>query len=166
MTFRSFCEFEFYIICILLKLDIKYEPNDYCVKWFNEPHNFYSTYLPDFYIDNIGLIELKHTKYAAQAAIRELKYQSVKTIYQQMDIEYRITYIEEFCKTLDVEYDYQIKNRVKLYIKDLIFGNNIRIITPYRHARVLKNLFDTDDLSTINCITFTTKHNYNLYGEL
>ena len=165
-TFRSFCEFEFYIICKMNNMIVSYEPCDYCIKWLNKERNFYSTYLPDFYIEGIGLIELKHTKKTVISSKNEEKYKTAEQIYNNLNIDYQITSIDMFCDKYNIKYNFETRQYIKQYIKQLANEGKIQFITPYRHARKLRNLFEVDDLSTIKCIKFTKKSGHNLYGEL
>ena len=157
-TFRSFNEFEFYILCNKYNLNVTYEPNEYCVKWYNEEKGFFTTYLPDFYIENIGLIELKHSKYEVVRCQTKQKYIKVNKIYHKKNINYKITYIAEFFKNIGIELDFEDSQ----YIKEVVINSNnqdkIKIISPYRHSQKLIKIFNESDLSKINCITFTKKN--------
>lgn len=165
-TFRSFNEFEFFILCKKYNLNIIYEPSNYSVKWLNEEKRFYTTYLPDFYIKDIGLIELKHSKYEVKRSLEALKYIKVKKVYEKLNIKYNITCISDFFKNIGIELDFSDNQYVKDFIIELNNQNNISFISPYRHSRKLINIFDEQDLSKINCIKFTKKTGHNLYGEL
>lgn len=105
-TFRSFNEFRFYVLCKKYNLNVKYEPSEYCVKWFNPNKKFYTTYLPDFYIENYGLVELKADKYEVKKSLNNIKYVSVQKVYDKMGIKYTITDIHNFFKNLNIELDY------------------------------------------------------------
>lgn len=165
-TFRSFNEFKFFILCKHYGFSIDFEPKEYCVKWLNKEKNWYSTYLPDFYIDGIGLIELKNSKSTINKCITDQKYVSVKKIYDELNIPYNIIYIKEFFKQHNIKLDFKDKQFVKHTVLDLYKNDKIHIITPYRHSSELQYIFDTKDLSTIKCIEFTKKTGHNLYGEL
>ena len=166
-TFRSFNEFYFYLLCKRHNLNVIYEPNNYCIKWFKEESGYYSTYLPDFYIDGIGLIELKLTKYDVNKAINEEKYIKVSNLFNQLHIPFRISTVTNFFENImNIKLSFEDNDYVKNTVLNAYRENSIRIITPYRHSRVLQNIFDTEDLSEVSVIEFTKIKGYNLYGEL
>lgn len=166
LTFRSFTEFEFYVLCLKYKFDVIYEPNNYCVKWFNEDKKFLTTYLPDFYIEGVGLIELKHDKYFAKKSKGQQKYIKVSKVYDKMKIPFGITCPDDFFRARNIELDFNDTQYIKEFIKSKHEANKITIISPYRHSPKLKHIFDVDDLTKVDCIRFTEKSNYNLYGEM
>ena len=160
-SFRSFCEFEFYIICKLHNINITYEPSKYCVKWFNKEKNFYTTYLPDFYIDDFGLIELKCTDRDVKIAKENIKYKSVSSVYNNLAILYEIFTPSMFFEKIDITITIEDKLRLKKIILDAVTDNKVKFTVPSKQSRIMKNIFDTDDLSKINCITITHKSRYD-----
>lgn len=160
-SFRSFCEFEFYMLCKMHNIDAEYEPGKYCVKWFNKEKNFYTTYLPDFYIDRIGLIELKCTDRDVRIAKESDKYVAVGSVYKELAIEYNITTPAKFFNKSGIEITIEDRVALKKHILDLANKGEIKFTVPSKHSRVMKNIFDVDDLSTISCITITHKSRYD-----
>lgn len=164
-TFRSFTEYSFYTICKSMGLNVIYEPHEYSVKWL-KGNGAYSTYLPDFYVEGVGLIELKQDKYVANKSKVLDKYIQVSKVYNELSIPYQITYPKEFFHTLGIDLDFTHTQLVKNEILELYKQNSIQFISPYRHSAILKYIFETDNLDEIDCITFNKKSLYNLYGEL
>lgn len=160
-SFRSFCEFEFYMLCKMHNIDAEYEPGKYCVKWFNKEKNFYTTYLPDFYIDGVGLIELKCTDRDVRIAKESDKYIAVGSVYKELAIEYDITTPAKFFNKSGIEITIEDRVALKKHILDLANKGEIKFTVPSKHSRVMKNIFDVDDLSTISCITITHKSRYD-----
>lgn len=160
-SFRSFCEFEFYILCKMHNIDAEYEPGKYCVKWFNKEKNFYTTYLPDFYIDGVGLIELKCTDRDVRIAKESAKYIAVDSVYKELAIEYDITTLAKFFNKSGIEITIEDRIALKQFILDLSNKDEIKFTVPSKQSRVMKNIFDIDDLSTISCITITHKSRYD-----
>ncbi len=154
-TFRSFTEFKFYILCKKYGLNIRYEPNDYCVKWYSEDKKFYTTYLPDFIINENELIELKQDKYQVKKCVNFEKYIKVSEAYKKLNVNFKIVDPIEFFKERGVILDFEDKQYIKDNILNLYDKNAIRIITPYKESSELRDLFETDNLSNISCITFT-----------
>lgn len=165
-TFRSFNEFEFYILCKKHNLNILYEPSEYSVKWYNEEKGFYTTYLPDFYIDNIGLIELKASRYDVKKSHEKPKYIKVKSIYNKINVNFTITCILDFFQTINIKINFKDTQYIKDFILEKSKQNEIKIISPYRYTGKLTKIFDTENLTEIECIQFTKKSKYNLYGEM
>lgn len=160
-SFRSFCEFEFYMLCKMHCIDAKYEPGDYCVKWFNKEKNFYTTYLPDFYIDGVGLIEIKCTDRDVRIAKESDKYIAVGSVYKELAVNYDITTPAKFFKKLGINITIEDKIAFKKNVLDLANKGEIKFTVPSKRSTIMKNIFDVDDLSTINCITITHKSRYD-----
>lgn len=160
-SFRSFCEFEFYILCKLHNINVTYEPSNYCVKWFNKEKNFYTTYLPDFYIDDFGLIEIKCTNRDVRIAKENIKYKSVSSVYNSLAILYEITTPSMFFENRGITITIEDRLHFKKLILDAAADNKIKFTVPSNRSRVMKNIFDTDDLSKIDCITITHKSRYD-----
>lgn len=160
-SFRSFCEFEFYILCKLHNINVTYEPSKYCVKWFNKEKNFYTTYLPDFYIDDFGLIEIKCTNRDVRTAKENIKYKSVSSVYNSLAILYEITTPSMFFENRGITITIEDRLHFKKLILDAAADNKIKFTVPSNRSRVMKNIFDTDDLSKIDCITITHKSRYD-----
>ena len=166
MTFRSFTEFKFYILCKKYGFDLEYEPRNYCVKWYSSRKKFYTTYLPDFLINGKYLVELKQDKSQTNKSKQTEKYQKVTKIYKKLNIDYLITWPSEFFENHGLYLDYRDRQYIKETVLSLAEQEQIKIITPYRHSTELMDIFYTDDLSEASCITFTKNINHNMYGEL
>ena len=123
--------------------------------------------MPDFYIDGIGLIELKLTKYDVNKAVNEEKYIKVSNLFNQLHIPFRISTVTNFFENImNIKLSFEDNDYVKNTVLNAYRENRIHIITPYRHSKVLQKLFDTEDLSEVSVIEFTKIKGYNLYGEL
>lgn len=161
-TFRSYNEFKFYILCLKYNLDVQYEPKEYCIKWYNGKFN--TTYLPDFYIQDYGVIELKNSKHSRECAKNKEKYIIANKTFNSIGIKFSIHSIDTFFEDIGINIDFQDN----AYVKNFIQQNKeeINIISPYRHSQILKWIFDVDDLSIVPNIKFTKTKYHNLYGEL
>lgn len=140
--FRSYNEFCFYILCKDQNIDVEYEPTKYSIKYFNKEKQFLSTYLPDFYIKNIGLIELKTNNGDKNLSIQKYsKYEEAPVIYKNLGIPYYICTIKE-AKTLvgipDIP-PYKIKERIKQEVLDNL--DNIHIWC-YNDSVTIQNIFE------------------------
>lgn len=151
-TFRSFNEFQFYILCIYFGKSIEYEPHEFVVQYYNEEKMFLTTYLPDFYIDN-QIIELKALPHDVNIANKSEKYNKVKTIYKNKQIKFSICTIRDALSLLGISCEnYQIKDITKDIIKDAIKKDEIHIICK-SYSRTIKYYFGLDDLSNNKNIT-------------
>lgn len=165
-TFRSFTEFKFFILCQKYGFNIEYEPKDYCVKWYSSQRDFYTTYIPDFILDGKFLIELKQDKIQVNRSEQTEKYQKVSLVYKAMNIDYQITCPKDFFSKQGISLDYTHTQYITETVLNLASQNQIKIITPYRHSKELINIFQTENLSEIPCITFSKNKYHNKYGEL
>lgn len=165
-TFRSFCEFEFYVICNKLNMKVEYEPGSYCIKWFNEEKNFYTTYLPDFYVEGIGLIELKGNNRDVRIAKETPKYINVSEVYSGLGVPYKITTNDMFFKEFGISMNYKIGITIKQEVLNLAKDGKIRFTAPSKRSRILKNIFDVDDLSKVSCVTITNMSRWDKNNEL
>ena len=99
MTFRSFNEFNFYVKCKQHNIELEFEPSQFIVKWFNPEKNFLTSYLPDFYEPSTNtVIELKSSKHDIELAKNDIKYKTVKPIYDKLCINYVISTYKDFLK--------------------------------------------------------------------
>jgi len=156
-TFRSLTEFIFYNICKINNLNIKYESNEYIVKYYNSSKKFITTYLPDFYIDNFGLIELKSLPREVKLAKDEEKYLKVSSIYKNLNIPYYILDLNSALKILNLDYEkYEIKDIIRNIIYEGIQNNELHIWCK-SNSRNIKYYLDVDELNNIDCITLIDK---------
>jgi hypothetical protein len=146
-------------------MKVEYEPGSYCVKWFNEEKNFYTTYLPDFYVEGIGLIELKGNSRDVRVAKETHKYISVSEVYSGLGVPYRITTNEMFFKEFGVSMNYKIGLTIKQEVLDLAKNGKIKFTAPSKNSRILKNIFDVDDLSEVSCVTVTNMSRWDKDNE-
>ena len=122
-TFRSLNEFTFYILCLRMGMTPEYENTEYTVRYLNEKKKFITTYLPDFYIDGIGLIELKSSKIDKSVSIREQseKFSKVSKIYNSKKIPFHILYLSEALDIIGCKMrQYEIDEYVKKFILENI----------------------------------------------
>ena len=83
-----------------------------------------------------------------------------------MNIEYQITCPKDFFSKHGISLDYTHTQYIAETVLKLANQNQIKIITPYRHSKELINIFQTENLSEIPCITFSKNKCHNKYGEL
>ena len=71
-----------------------------------------------------------------------------------------MTYREYF-KRSGIKIGIEDRLKFKQYVLNLASQNKISFTAPSKHSRILKNVFDVEDLSTIECITITHKSRYD-----
>lgn len=147
-SFRSFNEFIFDSICRLNNIIPIYESPEYAIKWFNSKKNFRTTYIPDFYIDGIGLIELKSTDKDALFSSTEEKYIKAKEIFDSLNIKYQICSLNDALSIFGFKYTFKEKIEIKKYVHDLVKENRIKFVS-YRSSTILSWLFDTTDYANL-----------------
>lgn len=143
-TFRSYNECSFYIVCKQNNIDLQFEPHEYIVRYFNKEKNFTTTYLPDFYIEGIGVIELKESKYTKEHSKDIYKYIEVSKVYKEKNIKFDIYYPNELYELLGIsilpfevkdlvkEKLLEAKDDIKIYCKENsllmkeVFGENLK----------------------------------------
>lgn len=142
--FRSFNEFTFYILCKEFNISLKYEPKGFLVKWFNSEKQFLTTYLPDYYVDDFGLIELKESRHTVNLAKQEEKYLKTKKIYDAKHIKFDIYAINDILKLLHIDIkNYQKKEIIQKYIDAAIKDDSILIYCKANSATIA-NYFGKD----------------------
>lgn len=159
LCFRSINEYVFYIICKHNNIDIKYEPKNYVVKWYNKAKQFVTTYLPDFLINGNILLELKSSHREVQSAYNTEKYKKVSKIYSAKKIQYEISYPQKFLKDFfDINYEnYEIMSIVKYYTQEALKADNIHF-TCKSNSRIVKLYTGFNDLQKNKNITIYEVH--------
>lgn len=157
-SFRSFNEFTVWAMCNLHKINVDYENTKYIVKWYNEEGGFMSTYTPDFYIEGIGLVELKDVKRAEIQAKKEEKYIKVSKIYKSIGIPFNVYSQKHLFDVLGInEKKYIINSYLKNLIDEAIKTDNIRI-TCRENSKIIKEMTDCEDLNSLHFVTIIKKH--------
>lgn len=153
-TFRSWNEFLFYEVCRLHGVELEYEPNRFCVKWNKEEGNtkFLSTYLPDFYSKEYGLIELKESAFTVRRCREEEKYVKVSKIYAKLNVPYEITFPTRFYKKIGIEYTFKDFDYIKELVRKAAYQNEIEFYTKFGDRGVLVEVFGTDCLENTGCV--------------
>lgn len=147
ITFRSFTEFQFYILCLHFNIPIIYEPHDYIVKYYNNEKDFMTTYLPDFLVNNKFLIEIKSSKRDVRIANTLRKYIEISKIYNDKNILFEICTPEIALKKLGIECNkYEIKDIIRKYVKEALQNNNICFLCE-SCSRIVKYYTELNDLS-------------------
>lgn len=160
--FRSLNEFEVYTVCKKFGIELRFEPNDYVCRYWNSEKNFMSTYLPDFWNPDIGLIELKSSVYEVENARSCEKYQKVFSIYKNLNIPYGIYIPEQIYKTLGINVEHwQINDILKDEFCRLRCEKTFHIWCESFSRRV-KKLLDCDDLETLDFVTLRDIQNKKL----
>lgn len=140
-TFRSYNECSFYIVCKHFGFDLKYEPNNYSVHYFNQEKGFITTYLPDFYLKEIGLIELKESKISKNKSKTFPKYITVEDIYKKYDVPFDVYYPFEIYKLLNINLKpFEIRALTKT---ELLKEKDIHIWCKNNSA-IMKNVFGSN----------------------
>lgn len=156
-SFRSYNEFIFATLCKLNNINLEYENLEYSIKWYNLEKGFIGTYVPDFYHYNTGLIELKAFKKDVKEAKKEEKYIQAEKIYKKLNIPFYIFSLDEALSMFGLKYSYKEKILIKKYVLDLVSNNEIQFICPYKKSKILYELFETEDYSTLDFIKIKQK---------
>lgn len=152
MTFRSFTEFQFYILCLHFNKPIKYEPHEFVVQYYNEEKMFLTSYLPDFFVDD-QVIELKSAPHEVCMANKAEKYIKIKNVYRSKHIKFIISSIEEALSLIGIPCEkYQVKDITRDVIREAIENDEIHVICK-PCSRIIKYYFELDDLSNNKNIT-------------
>ena len=111
--------------------------------------------MPDFYVEGIGLIELKGNSRDVRIAKETPKYINVSEVYSGLGVPYKITTNEMFFKEFGISMNYKISLTIKQEVLNLAKRGEIKFTAPSKRSRILKNIFDVDDLSKVSCVTIT-----------
>lgn len=156
MRFRSFNEYTFYEVCISQNVPIVYESNKYIIRYFNTAKGFLSTYLPDFYIDGVGLIELKPDKRLKEDAEDQEKYQKAAKIYQSIGIPFRICSLKEAFELVKISLrPYQIREIMKQVTLKARNERRIHFWLDTNHSAKMESIFGKE-WQNEECITLKT----------
>lgn len=169
ITFRSYNEFRFYIGHQILGMNIIYEPNNKCVRWYNEAKKFNTSYLPDFYIPRTReLIELKSCKFDYQRALTGEKYKKVQAVYDKIGETYVITYPRKYyiehLNLSNAEY-IKLNDNIDNKIREEAFDGFVEFAIPDdKESQILFKLFgelvpDIYKLPFVKIIEFNRKGN-------
>ena len=148
IRFRSYNEFCFYIICRNNGITIEYEPTGFLIKYWNEGKKFYSTYIPDFYIPEIGVMELKSNKGDKEYCLsHDNKYAKVSDVYGGLNIPYHICTFREALDLLGVEINqYEVRELAR---GEILSNLDSVHIWCKQNSKTIKDIFD-DQFNTQN----------------
>ena len=71
-----------------------------------------------------------------------------------------------FFKEFGISMNYKIGITIKQEVLNLAKDGKIRFTAPSKRSRILKNIFDVDDLSKVSCVTITNMSRWDKNNEL
>lgn len=139
---RSFEELKMLVFLDMNGIKYEYEPKS-VVKYYSVEHDFISTYLPDFYINDC-YYELKTEQdyNRIYKDIKNTKYEEIMKAYKKLQYNFKIITIDRFAKEYNMPYNnIDLTERIKVLYKN----GSIKFIC-LKNSRLVKEITGCDNL--------------------